>query len=89
MCATSQEEYVEWINALKPQCVSQLSKAQSKVPRLRELRSLNLQVLEAHRLPSKLVPHAYCNLSLNQVRVGKTRVKTTPDPVWEEEFVLE
>ena len=89
LCANSQESYVEWVNALKSQCVSQLSKAQSKVPRLRELRSLNLQVLEAHRLPFKLIPHAYCNISLNQVKVGKTRVKATPDPVWEEEFVLE
>lgn len=89
LSTVNQEEYVEWINALKPQCVSQLSKAQSKVPRLRELRSLNLQVLEAHRLPFKLVPHAWCNISLNQVKVGKTRIKATPDPVWEEEFVLD
>lgn len=89
LCADNQENYVGWINALKPHCVSQLSKAQSKVPKLRELRCLNLQVLEAHRLPFKLVPHPYCVISLNQVRVGKTRVKSTPDPVWEEEFVLE
>ena len=80
---------MEWISALKLHCVSQLSKAQSKVPRLRELRCLNLQILEAHRLPFKLVPHPYCVVSLNQVKVGKTRVKTAPDPVWEEEFVLE
>lgn len=89
LCADSQENYVGWINAVKPHCVSQLSRAQAKVPKLRELRCLNLQVLEAHRLPFKLVPHPYCVISLNQVRVGKTRVKSTPDPVWEEEFVLE
>ncbi|XP_058821414.1 ras GTPase-activating protein 1 isoform X2 [Topomyia yanbarensis] len=89
LCANSQESYVEWVNALKSHCVSQLSKAQSKVPRLRELRCLNLQILEAHRLPFKLVPHPYCIVSLNQVKVGKTRVKTAPDPVWEEEFVLD
>lgn len=89
LCAPSQESYVEWINALKAQCISQLSKAQKKVPRLRELRCLNLHILEAHRLPFKLVPHPYCSISLNQVKVGKTRVKIAPDPVWEEEFVLE
>uniref|UniRef100_A0A182VZT1 Ras GTPase-activating protein 1 n=1 Tax=Anopheles minimus TaxID=112268 RepID=A0A182VZT1_9DIPT len=89
LCANNQECYVEWISALKSHCVSQLSKAQSKVPRLRELRCLNLQILEAHRLPFKLVPHPYCVVSLNQVKVGKTRVKTAPDPVWEEEFVLD
>lgn len=89
LCAPSQESYVEWINALKAQCGSQLSRAQKKVPRLRELRCLNLHVLEAHRLPFKLVPHPYCSISLNQVKVGKTRVKVAPDPVWEEEFVLD
>lgn len=89
LCANGQQNYIEWINALKPQCVSQLNNAQTKVLRLRELRSLNLQILEAHRLPFKLVPHAYCSISLNQVKIGKTRVKATPDPVWEEEFVLE
>ncbi|XP_055694825.1 ras GTPase-activating protein 1 [Lutzomyia longipalpis] len=90
LCANTPESYVEWINALKTQCVSQLSKAQSKVPRLRELRCLNLQILEAHRLPFKLVPHPYCSITLNQqVKIGKTRVKVAPDPVWEEEFILD
>ncbi|BFG00039.1 ras GTPase-activating protein 1 [Drosophila madeirensis] len=89
LCAPSQESYVEWINALKAQCDSQLSRAQKKVSRLRELRCLNLHVLEAHRLPFKLVPHPYCSISLNQVKVGKTRVKIAPEPVWEEEFVLD
>lgn len=87
--ATSAESYAEWIAAIKPQCVSQLGKAQTKVLRLRELRSLNLQILEAHRLPFKLVPHPYCSVALNQVKIGRTRVKTAPDPVWEEEFVLD
>ena len=89
LCANTLESYIEWVNTLKSNCVSQMSKAQSKVPRLRELRCLNLQVLEAHRLPFKLVPQPYCVVSLNQVKLGKTRVKSAPDPVWEEEFVLE
>lgn len=89
LCANSQEAYQEWVNAIKPQCVSQLSKAQTKVLKLRELRSLNLQILEAHRLPFKLVPQAYCSIAFNQVKIGKTRMKSTPDPVWEEEFVLD
>ncbi|EDS37732.1 ras GTPase activating protein [Culex quinquefasciatus] len=56
-------------------------------PRL--IRNLNLHILEAHRLPFKLVSNPYCVVSLNQVNVEKTRVKTIPDPVWEEEFVLD
>ena len=89
LCANSQESYTEWINFIKPECISQLGKVQTKVARLRKLRSLNLQILEAHRLPFKVVPQAYCSISLNQVKVGKTRMKSTPDPVWEEEFVLD
>lgn len=90
LCATTLDAYNEWIGALKPQCVSQLSRAQSKIPRLRELRSLTLQLVEAHRLPFKLVPHPYCAITLNQqVKVGKSRVSVAPDPVWEEEFVLD
>ncbi|KAL5277801.1 RASA1 family protein [Megaselia abdita] len=89
LCATSQESYVEWINALKIHCLPQLSRAQSKVPRLRELRCMNLNILEAHRLPFKLMPYPYVSVALNQVKVGKTKVKSAPNPVWEEEFVLD
>ncbi|KAL9700516.1 hypothetical protein quinque_003957 [Culex quinquefasciatus] len=70
-------------------CVSQLSKAQSKLPRLCELRWLNLHILEAHQLLFKLVPNPYCIVSRNQVKMGKTHVKTAPDPISEEEFVLD
>lgn len=89
LCANNLETYNQWIDILKKHCVSQFSKAQSKVPRLRELRCLNLQILEAHRLPFKLVPHSYVCISLNQVKIGKTKVKSSPDPVWEEEFVID
>lgn len=91
LCATSQESYMDWIAALKPQCVSQHTplSLQTKNLRLRILRNLHLQILEAHRLPFKLVPQPYCSISLNQVKVGKTRTKSAPDPVWDEEFVLD
>lgn len=78
------------MNALKPLCVPQLSKATSKVPRLRELRCLTLAIIDAHRLPYKLVPTPYVTLQFNnQVRVARTRAKSGPDPVWDEEFVFE
>lgn len=41
------------------------------------------------RLPYKLVPNPFCIISLNQVKVARTKVKTGPDPVWDEEFLLE
>ena len=73
---------------MKPLCVPQQSRA-PKMQRLRELRCLHLHVLDAHRLPAKLVPSPYCVISLNQVKVARTKVQSGPDPVWDEEFILE
>lgn len=48
-----------------------------KIDRLRELRCLHLTVLEAHRLPPRLVPNPYCIVALNQVRrTIKKKVQT-------------
>lgn len=60
-----------------------------KIPRLRELKCLTLGIIEAHRLPYKLVPNPMCIVSLNQVKVAKTKVKTGYDPSWDEEITLE
>ncbi|KAJ8962034.1 hypothetical protein NQ314_005816 [Rhamnusium bicolor] len=90
LAARSTEDCQEWVSALKPLCAPQLSRATSKVPRLRELRCLTLHILDAHRLPYKLVPQPYVTIQLNnQVRVARTRAKSGPDPVWDEEFVFD
>ncbi|XP_018334590.1 ras GTPase-activating protein 1 [Agrilus planipennis] len=90
LAAPSTEECQAWITALKPLCIPQLSRAMSKVPKLRELRSLTLHVLDAHRLPYKFVPQPFITLQMNnQVRIAKTRIKSGPDPVWDEEFVFD
>ncbi|KAJ9580394.1 hypothetical protein L9F63_003948 [Diploptera punctata] len=88
LCANTADSAQDWIAALKPLCVTQQTRA-PKVQRLRELRCLQLHVLDAHRLPYKLVPNPFCIISLNQVKVARTKVKTGPDPVWDEEFVLD
>jgi Ras GTPase-activating protein 1 len=74
---------------LKQHCRAQFSRAQSKVPNLRELRCLNLQILEAHRIPFKLVPHCFVTVALNKIKIAKTKVKSTPDPIFEEEYVID
>lgn len=53
------------------------------------LRSLYLTMIEAHRLPVKITPHPFVAISLNTVKVARTSVKCPPDPIWEEDFVLE
>lgn len=89
LCDKNTESFLEWMTILKQNCRAQFSRAQSKVPRLRELRCLNLQVLEAHRIPFKLVPHCFITIALNQIKIAKTKVKSTPDPIFEEEFVID
>ncbi len=61
----------------------------SLFPQLTELRSLHIKIYEARRLFSKSVPHPYCIVSLNEVKVCRTQVKEAPDPCWDEEFMLE
>ncbi|XP_026288101.1 ras GTPase-activating protein 1 [Frankliniella occidentalis] len=78
----------EWISALRPLCVTQMTRT-PKIPRLREMRCLELHILNAHRLPYKLVPNPFCIISLNQVKVARTKVNTGPDPLWDEEFLLD
>ena len=60
-----------------------------KRPSVTEVRTLYVSLLEAHRLPTRTVPHPFCIMALNKVMVCRTSVKTPPAPVWEEDFVLE
>ncbi|XP_011503859.1 PREDICTED: ras GTPase-activating protein 1 [Ceratosolen solmsi marchali] len=88
LSAPNCETALDWINALKPLCVSQLTRA-PKVARLRELRSLQLHIVDAHRLPYKLVPNPFIIVALNNVKVARTKMKTGTRPIWDEEFILE
>ncbi|KAF2362864.1 Pleckstrin domain [Trinorchestia longiramus] len=88
LCSDSQEMTCDWMAVLRPLCVPQTVNA-PKLQNLKFMKSLQLTVLQAARLPSKLVPMPYCLVSLNQVKVCRTRAKASPDPVWEEEFVLD
>lgn len=88
LSAPNLETIQEWINVLKPLCVSQITRT-PKVSRLREIRSLQLHIIDAHRLPYKLVPSPFIIVSLNSVKVARTKVKEGSHPIWDEEFILE
>ncbi|XP_023933304.1 ras GTPase-activating protein 1 [Lingula anatina] len=85
LCAENADTAQEWVQALKPYCINTTPAKSS----LRQLLSLNIHVLDAHRLPVKSVPHPYCTVSINEVKVCRTEAKEAPNPVWEDEFVLE
>ncbi|XP_014294601.1 ras GTPase-activating protein 1 [Halyomorpha halys] len=88
LSATTADMAQDWITAIKPLCVAQMARS-PKVQRLRELRCLQLHILEAHRIPYKFVPNPFCVISLNQVKVARTKVKNGPEPFWDEEFILD
>ncbi|XP_040572741.1 ras GTPase-activating protein 1 isoform X2 [Lepeophtheirus salmonis] len=88
LAAEDAGEYEDWISVLKPMCVPQMARA-PKVANLRDVRSVQLTISEAHRLPYKLVPNPYCLISLNQVKVAKTKIKSSQEPVFDETFELE
>lgn len=92
LCASSSDVVREWMSAVGPLCVPQLAKGsvgRGPSPSVSQVRSLSLTLLEAHRLPVRLAPHPFCIISLNQVKVCRTQVKCPPDPIWEEDFLLE
>lgn len=61
-----QELTNDWMAVLRPLCVPQMVGA-PKLQTLKFMKSLHLTIMQATRLPSKIVPSPYCLVSLNQV----------------------
>lgn len=79
-----------WIQALKRTCGPQQLRSRSGAPvEVTQIRTLYMTIYEGKSIPAKLAPHPYICISLNQVKVGKTSVKSAPDPSWEEDFLFE
>ena len=53
---------------------------------MKQLRSLELTVIEAHKLPQNKVSHPYVMTSLNEVKTCRTRTTDSNAPIWNEEF---
>jgi Ras GTPase-activating protein 1 len=53
---------------------------------VKQLRGLELNIIEAHNLPGNKAFHPYCVVSLNEVRMSRTPVKEGENPVWNEAF---
>ncbi|CAG0885228.1 unnamed protein product [Cyprideis torosa] len=87
--ADTPEAMQDWMTAIRPLCSAQNIRA-PRVEGLRELRCLQIVILEANKVPAKLAPNPFCYVSLNGVRICKTRTKTgAVDPVFDEEFLLD
>lgn len=87
-------EFQKWIQRLRPYCVNTAPASQQRSSALKELRSLTVEVMDAQKVSTKLLPHPYCILNLknpsqNPIKVCRTQVQETANPVWEEKFILE
>ncbi|XP_067664824.1 ras GTPase-activating protein 1-like isoform X1 [Haliotis asinina] len=86
LCAESGDVAQKWIHALKPYCNNTPVKRQRS---LKELHSLSIIIYEAHKLHNKYLNHPYAVVSLNEVKVGRTEVGESTNPVWEQEIDLD
>nr|XP_039272599.1 ras GTPase-activating protein 1-like [Styela clava] len=84
-CADSQELAQEWLRLLRANCKKPNRQPLPNPRRARQVRSLSVTIDSCRKLPGKGI-RTYCTLALNQVNVGRTKVKLDNGPVWNEEF---
>ncbi|KAL3867273.1 hypothetical protein ACJMK2_044487 [Sinanodonta woodiana] len=90
LCADSDDLAAKWVNCLKQHCVNtQYARIQQRSSVLKELRSLNIEILEARNLSPKYFSHPYCVLTLNSVKVCRTQSVDMTNPYWSEVFTLD
>ncbi|XP_034325355.1 ras GTPase-activating protein 1 isoform X2 [Magallana gigas] len=94
LCAENIDLAQNWIQRLRPYCVNTAPVSQQRLSALKELRSLTVEVVDAQKLSTKLLPHPYCILNLknpgqNPIKVCRTQVEEGHNPVWEEKFILD
>lgn len=91
--AETQQLSEEWIEALRSCCSRAvwptITQRTQKKRGVKQLKSLKLHILEAHKIPPKVLSHPYCVVSLNEIKVARTPVQQPPDPVWDEEFMFD
>ncbi|XP_022105967.1 ras GTPase-activating protein 1-like [Acanthaster planci] len=80
-----------WTQVLRSCCTraSWTQTTRAKSSGIKQLKSLSLHILEAHKIPSRQISHPYCVISLNNIKVARTPIQVAPDPVWSEEFVFD
>ncbi|KAL5004180.1 hypothetical protein ScPMuIL_017636 [Solemya velum] len=90
LCADDSDKAQKWVQKLKRHCVNtQIVKLNNRASGLKELRSLNLEVVNANNLPTKHLPHPYCVISLNNTKVCRSQTAETSTMYWGDEFVLD
>jgi Ras GTPase-activating protein 1 len=79
----------EWVQVLKPFCLRQMNSfIKSKAY---EMKSIYLSLICGQNISLKLSPNPFIYLTFNGsiVKVGKSQIKSAPNPQYEEEFILD
>ena len=77
----------EWKDAIKMFCGKPKSVSNGMSEKdVTQLRSLELSLVEAHKLQPSKVSHPYCMVSLNEVKTCRTKTQEGHLPIWNEEF---
>ena len=75
------------MDAIKKFCGKPVISTASTAERdVKQLRGLEVTVVEAHKLSSNKMLHLYCTISLNEVKTCRTKTQEGPSPIWNEEF---
>ncbi|KAJ7365846.1 Ras GTPase-activating protein 1 [Desmophyllum pertusum] len=85
LCADTQDLANEWMEAIKKFCGKPVNTNLGERD-VKQLRSLEVIIIEAHKLSSNKVSHPYCMISLNEVKTCRTKTQEGPSPIWNEEF---
>lgn len=90
LCADTSDEAQEWIEAISSFCGkrSNQRKLSSQSP-IKELRSLEMTICHAQKIPVNKLPHPYCVISLNDIKTCRTQAREAPEPIFDEEFKFE
>jgi len=85
ICAETTDASQEWFEIITKYCGKMRNQTKSK-KNVKELRSLELTVCHAQKIPVNKLPHPYCIVSLNDIKTCKTKAKDAPEPVFDEDF---
>lgn len=82
LSASDGESAQSWYTGLSKVCNPQTGQ-------VRNVCSMRVCLVEAKGLPSHLVPNPFCVMSLDDIKICRSQVKSAPDAVWEEEYCLD
>ncbi|XP_057308310.1 ras GTPase-activating protein 1-like [Hydractinia symbiolongicarpus] len=86
LCAETSDSAQEWLDVVTQYCGNMRNSNNASGQNVKELKSLELSICHAQKIPTNKVPHPYCVVSLNDVKTCRTKSQEAPEPVFDEDF---